>query len=38
MIRELIVERSANGAVRAALGDHGASHDVCGPTCCLPGR
>lgn len=38
MIRELIVERSNAHAERLALGNHGPSHDICGPTCCLSGR
>ena len=35
MIRELIMERM-NGTAARYLGSHGASHDVCEPTCCLP--
>jgi protoporphyrin/coproporphyrin ferrochelatase len=34
MIRDLIVERMAASPERAALGDCGASHDICGATCC----
>ena len=35
MVRELIMERT-NSAPARYLGTHGASHDVCDPTCCLP--
>ena len=38
MVRELIVERMSATAERAALGDYGASHDVCPADCCLSGR
>jgi len=37
MIRELIIERTERTSTRPALGDHGPSHDVCPPDCCLPG-
>ena len=37
MIRELILERIEQMPTRLALGDHGPSHDVCPPDCCLPG-
>ncbi|MDT7602945.1 MAG: protoporphyrin/coproporphyrin ferrochelatase [Acidobacteriota bacterium] len=37
MIRELILERTSEGALRRALGTRGASHDVCATDCCLPG-
>ena len=36
MIRELVLERMS-GASRQALGECGASHDVCPEDCCLPG-
>jgi ferrochelatase len=36
MIRELVEERMQEEPVRAALGDHGPSHDVCPADCCLP--
>jgi ferrochelatase len=36
MIRELIVERLTGSADRPALGEMGASHDVC-PVDCCPG-
>jgi ferrochelatase len=35
MVRDLIVERSANAAIRPAIGDYGPSHDVCPKDCCL---
>jgi protoporphyrin/coproporphyrin ferrochelatase len=35
MIRELIVERLESSADRPALGELGASHDVCPADCCL---
>jgi len=35
MIRELIVERLDPSSERVALGDLGASHDVCPADCCL---
>jgi protoporphyrin/coproporphyrin ferrochelatase len=38
MIRELIVERMSDAAVRPALGTLGPSHDVCPVDCCLSGR
>jgi ferrochelatase len=38
MIRELIVERISDAAVRPALGTLGPSHDVCPVDCCLSGR
>jgi ferrochelatase len=34
MIRDLVVERQTPGAPRPALGDLGASHDVCPAYCC----
>ena len=37
MIRELIEERISNAADRPALGQLGASHDVCPADCCLAG-
>lgn len=37
MIRELIVERMTDAQVRRALGERGASHDVCPINCCLSG-
>ncbi len=37
MIRELIVERMTNNAVKNFLGTRGASHDVCAVDCCLSG-
>ena len=37
MIRELIVERINQPAERPALGELGASHDVCPEDCCLSG-
>jgi ferrochelatase len=37
MIRDLIVERASPGAERPFLGEHGPSHDVCPPGCCLSG-
>jgi ferrochelatase len=37
MIRDLIVERIEQSAERPALGQFGASHDVCPADCCLPG-
>lgn len=36
MIRELILERIEDAPTRLALGNHGPSHDVCPPDCCLP--
>ena len=36
MIRELIVERTTDGAQRAALGTLGPSPDACPPDCCRP--
>lgn len=36
-IRELIVERMTNPLTRPALGERGASHDVCPANCCLSG-
>jgi ferrochelatase len=38
MIRELIVERMNESVERPALGELGASHDVCPIDCCLSGR
>jgi protoporphyrin/coproporphyrin ferrochelatase len=38
MIRELLVERMTPGAELPALGNFGASHDVCPIDCCLPGN
>lgn len=35
MIRELIMERTENLPARY-VGTHGASHNVCDPSCCLP--
>ena len=37
MIRDLIVERRTNDAVRPALGTRGAKEDVCPADCCLMG-
>lgn len=37
MIRELILERIAENPARSALGQFGASHDICPADCCLPG-
>ena len=37
MIRDLIVERMTNDAVRPALGTRGAKEDVCPADCCLMG-
>jgi ferrochelatase len=34
MIRELVVERMTDSPERPALGELGASHDVCWPDCC----
>jgi ferrochelatase len=34
MIRDLIAERMSASPERAALGDCGASHDICGASCC----
>ena len=34
MICDLIVERMTASPVRAALGDWGPSHDICGANCC----
>ncbi|TWT37666.1 Ferrochelatase [Posidoniimonas corsicana] len=34
MIRDLVVERTTDGAARPALGDLGPSHDVCPVDCC----
>lgn len=36
-LADLIEERLAPGDARPTLGAHGASPDVCGATCCLPG-
>ena len=36
-IRELIVERIASATTRPALGERGASHDVCPANCCMSG-
>lgn len=38
MIRELIQERLSEYPVRRSLGERGPSHDVCPPTCCMPGE
>jgi len=38
MVRELVIERLAEGAQRSALGSLGASHDRCAADCCLSGR
>lgn len=38
MIRELIVERTTSGTVRAATGKLGPCHDVCPSDCCPSGR
>lgn len=38
MIRELVVERTSGADHRPALGDFGASHDVCPVDCCPSGR
>lgn len=38
MIADLVHERMTGAPVRIALGEHGASHDVCPATCCLPGH
>lgn len=39
MIRDLIVERMTQSPARAALGECGPSHDICGSNCCpAPGR
>jgi protoporphyrin/coproporphyrin ferrochelatase len=35
MIRELITERTSGASDRVALGDLGASHDVCAHDCCV---
>ena len=37
MIRDLIVERMAGGAARAALGGQGPWHEICPLDCCLAG-
>jgi ferrochelatase len=37
MIRELITERMSENPVRRALGNDGASHDICPSDCCLMG-
>ncbi|MGH2702184.1 MAG: ferrochelatase [Actinomycetota bacterium] len=34
MIRDLIVERTSASPARAALGEWGPSHDICGASCC----
>jgi protoporphyrin/coproporphyrin ferrochelatase len=38
MIRELIGERLSFEVPRRSLGEHGPSHAVCPPGCCLPGN
>jgi ferrochelatase len=37
MIRELIIERMTDDPLRRAMGERGASHDVCPLNCCLSG-
>jgi ferrochelatase len=38
MIADLVHERMTDAPIRVALGERGASHDICPATCCLPGH